>query len=460
MTAILKSQPLLRQRTVLLPRLTCLSRRLTHDSHQVEQPAEVTSRRWGHGYREIAFPGLAKREICLWDAGTRLGVKPMPEVMSKFLGPGKMLSWRRPDDAPTKPSSSSQADGADDGADDGKGTKSNKHTKRGKLAKFVPDYEIIDIAREGAKFPLAFRTALRDKGMLDVVLRANSRLPASSTHIQLIRAYQILADPAHGARYPVRFHIIPPAKFSDQRRTSWAIKNRADLHPEVIMRAMPEGVEIRMAPQIDKVGWNVVWSYAAAHYGYRLSWPKAGPERGAGEEPGPHEGRTAGAALGKQRLTEAGADTPELRERIEATVAAAMGKQAVIISGNYEKELSKAVAKRRSKDPNSPATPSPEEAARVQEKIRTVIKRAMPNIRAAIMRQFGVEPGTEPEPEPEAAVKDVDGGVDQEAVAVSALRAAEEELSACLKPYYVGQERRWALKRERILSHGSGIEEC
>lgn len=316
----------------------------------------------------------------------------MPEVMSKLLRPGKMLSWRPTVEAPTDTDSSSQAGGANDGkgTKGGEGTKSNMHTKLGKLAKFVPHYEIIDIAREGAKFPIAVRAAIRDKGM-QVVLRANSRLTASSTRIQIIQAYQILAEPVHGARYPVRFHIIPPAKRPAQRRTNWAIKNRADLHPEVIMRAMPEGAQIRMAPQIDKVGWNVVWSYAAAHYGHRLSWPKAGPEPDAGEEPGPHEGRTARAALGKQRLTEAGADTPELREKLEAAVAATMGKQAVSISRNYEKELSKTVAKRRSKDPSSPATPSREEAARVQEK--TVIKRALPKTRAAIMRNLGGRAG-------------------------------------------------------------------
>lgn len=387
----------------------------------------------------------------------------MLEVMSKLLGPGKMLSWRSPVEAPRQPDSSSQADGANDGkgTKGAKGTKSSKHTKRGKLAKFVPDYEIIDIARKGANFPTAFRAALRDKGVHDVVLLANSRLVARPWRTQLVRAYQILAHEANGARYPVNFHIFNPQDRSDQRRIKWAVKNRADLHPEVIMRAMPEGVQMKMAPRIDSIGGDLVWSCAAAHYGRlpsrprRSTWAEAGVA--AKGEPAPHEGRTARAALGKQRLTGAGADTPELREKLEAAVAAAMGKQAVSIWRNHRRELGKAVAKRRSKDPSSPAAPSREEVAMVQEKTRTVIERAMPKIRAAVMRDFGVEPETEPGPEPEAAVKDGDGGVGQEEAAVSALRAAEEELSEGLRPFYEAHERRLARKRERISSHGSGI---
>lgn len=380
-------QSLLRQRISHIPRIPSSSRRAIHDLHivQPDSPDGLTGL-WG--YRRIPFPKLANQKICLWRGSKKLGVMGMPKVMSEYLGPGKLLSWRPSDDVSDGPDSRS-----------GREAGYSKGEPSIKPAKDALDYEIINISfpAPAKKFFNSLRN--RREGMHNVVLRCNHPPSALSERTMLAGAYHLLGDPILSAICPVRFNIrfnirLPP-EAPDRYRIRWAVRNRVDLHPEVIMRAMPEGVRCTTSPRIRVDGWNLVWSCVARDYGAlaRRRANSAQHLRGAEE-------KKAKEARSRPKLSGEMANGAELQEKFERALGKAQRKQTAVIRETHEKRLRKAVKIRLDKYPDSPRAPLPEEKAKMKESMKAVIDQAMLKVRASIEYDFGIRQA------PTAAVED------------------------------------------------------
>lgn len=372
------SRPLPRQKSSSLPRLSSLWRRLIHYRHgiQDDSPLGLTELR---GYQRITFPELAKQKVCLWNGNKMLGVMAMPRVMKEFLGPGKMLSWRPSDEVLSRSDSQTHRSGDSEG-------RSSANPLKGVL-----DYEIIDISRPGSILISAFRSKLKENGMHEVPIRPVVRLADPETRLELMRAYQLLAHPRDGARYPVRFHVQRRERPFDAK---WAVRNRVDLHPEVMIRALPDGVWCTTFPRIHRDGSDVVWSWAAKHYEPRPRRSKGPTSRRlaqAGE--GSDERRPKAAHGGGEPSDKMAATSAGREQRVEHALEKALRKSAKAIRVKYNNILRAATRRRHREVLGSPAAPLPEERAGIEERIEVVIERAMPKVRESVQRTFGIEPG-------------------------------------------------------------------
>lgn len=285
------------------------------------------------------------------------GVMAVPMVMDKFLGPGKMLRWRPSD------------------------------------SKSVLDYEIINISSPGSSLISAILPKLQQNGMHEVPIRSGAPIVPSTRH-QLKRAYQLLAHPRDGARYQVKFRISPPQGPRDHSHIRRAIEKRVDLHPEVMICALPDGVWCTTFPRVHGDGSDVVWSCAAKHYEptpRRSKGPKARCLAQAGEvsdERRPKAAHGGGKPSDKMAATSAGRE-----QRFEHARDKALRKSAKAIRVQYNNILAAATRRRHREVPGSPAAPLPEERAGMEERIEVVIERAMPKVRESVQRTFGIEPG-------------------------------------------------------------------
>lgn len=321
----------------------------------------------------------------------------MPTVMSKYLGPGKLLSWRPSDDVSTGSDSRS-----------GRGAADSKVEPSVKPAEDVLDYEIVNIS-----FPMPskkFYTSLRNtqEGLHNVILRCNHPPTSSLERTRLAGAYYLLGSPTYGARHPVKFNVRLPPDAPSRDRIQWgikrAIKNRVDLHPEVIMRAMPEGVRCTTFPRIRADGWNLVWACVAQHYD-PLAQRGAKAARHLQGAKSKAKGPSAKEARSRPKLSGETADGAELKVRFERALEKALRKQRAMIREHYEKSLKIVVERRVDRDPNSPLTPLPEETARMEKRMEAAIEQAMPKVKASVQYDFGIEAA------PTAVVKD--GSVDE-----------------------------------------------
>lgn len=197
------------------------------------------------GYQRIRFRSLDRKKICLWSGDERLGLMRMSRVLREFLGPGKTLSWR--------PEALGEAvDGKVQGP-----VKADAE---------IWHYEIMSIAEPGEKLDPDSSRRTQEDGMRQVFFRSDLGLASTPPQTELADAYRHFGDPDNGARYPVKFHIHPPQDLSSPYTIKWAIKNRVDFHPNVIKRAMPEGVKFTIKPLMRKDYKEVFWYFAAKHY--------------------------------------------------------------------------------------------------------------------------------------------------------------------------------------------------
>lgn len=81
--------------------------------------------------------------------------------------------------------------------------------------------------------------------------------------IELTRAYRFLA-----AGRLLAVHLHRPMGKSYPETIPWAMQNRMDLHPEVILRAMPEGTLCVVQPRIDEAETDLVWMYASREFSF------------------------------------------------------------------------------------------------------------------------------------------------------------------------------------------------
>lgn len=379
MTPTLTARSLLRQRIRSLPRFPSISLRSIHDLHIVlgDSPDGLT-RLWG--YRRIPFPKLAKQKICLWKGRTKLGVMDMPKVMSEYLGPGKLLNWRPSDEVSNGSDSRSRRKAGD--------SKGEPPVKPGED---VLDYGIVDISHPMPSKKFYTSLGNKEAGLHNVILRCNHPPTASLERTTLAGAYHLLGSPTYGTRHPVKFHVRLPPEDPSRHRVQWAVRNRVDLYPEVIMRAMPEGVRCTTFPRIRTDGWNLIWSCVAQHYD-PLARQVARAARHLQGEEGKAKRPSGKEAWSRPKLSGERADGAELKEKFEQALKKALKKQRAHIRVNHEKDLRKVVKRRLEKDPGSPHAPLPEETAKMKKRMEAAIERAMAKVRASVEYDFGIEP--------------------------------------------------------------------
>lgn len=175
----------------------------------------------------------------------------MSRVLREFLGPGKTLSWRPPAEAVEGLGNESY------NAVDGRNKVSAKEDKE------VWHYEIMSIAEPGVKLDPDSSRRTEEDGMRQVFFRSDLGLTSTPSQTELADAYRLFGDPDNGSRYPVKFHIHPPQDLSSPYTIKWAVKNRVDFHPNVLKRAMPEGVKFTTKPHMRKDYNEVFWYFAA-----------------------------------------------------------------------------------------------------------------------------------------------------------------------------------------------------
>lgn len=244
-----------------------------------------------------AFPDLNRQKIRLWDGDKEIGITNMARVMKDHLRPGKMLCWcgnRKQQLYTPRPqiqhSQSAALFGHDTGCDHlvasdvatmadhpyaAHGEEKREHlaaapTGHPPRVDMINDYEIFSIDADPSVLSIAspsptitaeeYRTS---KVHLHTVMR-----PRELQHA-LSRAYHLLCPESLASRYPVEFHLRPPAdssktaKFSIQQHASI---NRFDLHPKVILRAMPPDSLQVLGPLISHKGTDLVWLAVSQNY--------------------------------------------------------------------------------------------------------------------------------------------------------------------------------------------------
>jgi hypothetical protein len=294
----------------------------------------------------------------------------MKQVMRDFLGPGKTLSWR------PKSEVLRRLDRESPGAVGDEGENSVEPNSQ------ILHYEIISISPSEFKPTTDALRLPRQKGMYQVFTQSDAQLASAPPQMQLAGAYRLLRDPRDGARYPVHIHIGLPRDPKGPYSIRWAIENRVDLRPDVIMRAMPDGVKITTKPHMRRDGTDVFWSFVAKHYdpGSRSF---RGPVRRPLSVKEPLKGHRLFVDLSaKEQIN------------FERQLKTALKKKAAIIRNQCERLLDKTVDQRLKKFNGGHTGPLPEERSQMQEQVRAAIERETPKVWRAVERKFGIKPGS------------------------------------------------------------------
>lgn len=182
-------------------------------------------------YEDIPVPDIGSQEISLWSEDEHLGMIPVKDVIKDHLGPGKMLSLR--DEPPPK----------------------NSRTRLEAC-----DYEVR---------PLQFfnkKKVDRAKSKTDRAKTIYLDAFGTRAHCKNIieTAYRFLHPETGELDIPVEFHIkahpLPGPKGLEG--LSLFTQGRVDLHPSVILRALPEGSFQIVKPKVDSKGSKALWVVA------------------------------------------------------------------------------------------------------------------------------------------------------------------------------------------------------
>lgn len=153
---------------------------------------------------------------------------------------------------------------------------------------------------------------------------------------------------------------------------------------------MPEGVRCTTATRrVRSDGGVVSWSCLAQNYiprAYRRKPKEAAAARG-------EEGLDS---VGEGVPEETADSSAEMRERLERAMDKAVKKTTAAIRENYEKSLRTAVKREVRKYAGSSGGAFPDDLARMKEWMEAAIERAVPRVRAAVQRDFGIEPDSTP----------------------------------------------------------------
>lgn len=224
--------------------------RLLHLWTQIKQPGPSgLTELLDYRKAELLAPlSLRKQKLHLWRYGEDLGVTSMQYALTHLLGRGKMLSLRT---LRSEPEPECMAKLHNNPADPSVSPAAILH------------YDILDFSRDVTP-P---NTIL--PGLNEIHLRPDMNSVSLRHH--LCQAYHALRHYASSKQYPVEFHILHPRptslssskKVDSERGLEWVVNNRLDLHPEVILRAMPWGSLNATHPRINSEQSDVTWLMAA-----------------------------------------------------------------------------------------------------------------------------------------------------------------------------------------------------
>lgn len=176
-------------------------------------------------YEDLAVSDIGSQQISLWSGETHLGLIPVKEVINDYLSPGTMLGLRG--DPPTKKS------------------------------RAVPqsyDYEVRQLKTTSTVS--SRRRPLKIPQVKRIYLDGFASLPRLKN---VLEAAHRFLDPNSGvADIPVEFHIKahPLPGLTGWSKFTWG---RVDLHPAVILRALPEGAVQVVKPKVDLEGSEALW---------------------------------------------------------------------------------------------------------------------------------------------------------------------------------------------------------
>lgn len=185
---------------------------------------------------EADTPSIAHEKIHLWDGRSDLGIVPLGQVMKEHLGPGKMLALKGEPAVRRLPTDSVE--------------------RAAKLRLAAPQtYEIL-------RFPTTLKQPKKNqpitggtKGFRAREIRMTVKVTASYLRHELQKTYQFLARselfPAIPTS-PVEIHIHNGRRVktpSSVRDWAFYARGRFDLHPAVMLRALPEGV-LQLGPTL------------------------------------------------------------------------------------------------------------------------------------------------------------------------------------------------------------------
>jgi hypothetical protein len=180
------------------------------------------------GYEDLAVPDIGSQSIRLWQDEKYLGLVPVKEVLQDHLRPGYML-WLRGDPPP----------------------RSKRQPPPGGY-----DYEVQPL---GTQRPDNIKQS-KFKGFRAREFYLSASSPPGHVRVQLLSAYRYL-DRKLRVTTPVEFHLKATRQLS-HADLSLFTKDRVDLHPAVILRAMPEGVFQALEPKGDIEEGDALWIVA------------------------------------------------------------------------------------------------------------------------------------------------------------------------------------------------------
>lgn len=166
---------------------------------------------------------IESQQISLWSGEEHLGLVPVKEVIDKHLSPGTMLSL-----------------------------KGDPPPKKSRAAPETYDYEVRRLK------PSTARPRTPKRKAYELFLNAHDT-PLRLKN-QLEKAYRFLDDGSEPA-VPVEFHITarPLPGLTGLSLFTWG---RVDLHPAVILRALPEGAFQVVKPKVELQGDQALWVVA------------------------------------------------------------------------------------------------------------------------------------------------------------------------------------------------------
>lgn len=188
-------------------------------------------------YEDVAVPDIGSQEIRLWSGNEFLGLMPVADVLKDHVRPGTMLRLR-----------------------------SRSSRIAGGPPRKVYDYQLRRLKTDGGSSSQSGK--IKGYRAKEIHLAANMTPALLQNSLQV--AYKFL-DPERAssskgeeATVPVEFHIQvrPPPKEAD---LSLFMPGRVDLHPSVILRALPEGVFQILQPKADLKRGEAVWVVGTEH---------------------------------------------------------------------------------------------------------------------------------------------------------------------------------------------------
>lgn len=186
------------------------------------------------------------------------------------------------------------------------------------------------------------------------------------------RAYHVIRSPKDVMQCPVEFHISKPRESEDGHHIKWTMRDRVDLHREVIMQAMLRDLLCTTGPHTRRIAESL-----------------SGIMRHIIIAPRPWVVGISPPPTGLEGVSEASIDdkhpllvkpSRERQMKVERLSTPALKKEAAPIGKKFERYVETRVYQRLKKFNGGPTAPLSEGRSKMQERMRTIIERTIPEI--------------------------------------------------------------------------------